>query len=216
MVARLELIGAVAITVACVSCATIGPRSQGVPASSQVQAASSYFPLTEGSWSFRRTVARESRPVAVHVTRLTCDSWRWTVEAVRRVDLRVSEDRSIHVLSEEELEEGVRVSYEPALMLLPGVMEGGRVYESQSQMIVQDLADGRERDRGDVTLSVRLVEGAVESHRRIDLSLADVQVLTRLWRTDQQVMTHQQIERTTRVAGLFTTQRVEVLRLQAP
>jgi hypothetical protein len=169
---------------------------------------------------------RKGQILASTLTEAGGGRWRFDLENTRTVYLQQT-DSGTYVEREIDVEEQVEVLYEPALQMVPDTLTPGRPQSNEVTMIVRNLADGRERDRGSCSLTCEYVgtravdtpAGEFEAHvvratRNIDLKLAKVTVEIETAYVMNEGTFVELIHRDTKALGLFSIKTEEELRRQ--
>lgn len=205
--------------------ALTGERAVSVPATPST----SLLPLTERSGAYQVTVG-DKAPREVAFRYEPGDqpgTWRSVTDDQRVAHLQITPEGAIVMTSEEEHSEGVRVSYEPALLVLPTTVESGPpITQEDIATTVTNLSNGAQRDRGVTAVTMEVVGSrpvetplgvfeavVVRKHRRMKLGMAEVDVMVHLALAPGVGVVAESIDRTTRVIGMFQTQVREESRL---
>lgn len=154
------------------------------------------------------------------------DNWRISLEGIRVTYLQQAADGAIQITREDEHSEGVWVTYDPPIVLLPARVAMDSPIEQRTHMTVYSLADGSLRDQGWCTYQVELrgrrtvntPMGLKEVYvmrtaRQIELGLADVQVVSETAYVPGVGWHSEQIDRITKPMRLFEIHQTESLRL---
>lgn len=152
--------------------------------------------------------------------------WRWVLDGIRTIYLTNNPDGAIAISREDELSEEVSVDYEPALVFLPARMAMGEPFKGVCQMTVRNLKTGSVRDRGSCNYQIELLgtraahtpartskAHVVQSQRRIELRLAQVQIKSETEFVAHRGWAAERIHRVTEVLGMFASTRTEKLTL---
>ncbi len=151
----------------------------------------------------------------------TDNTWNDVDEGMHTMVIR-EKDGAILVVREEDSDEKVRIEYDPPLELLPAKLEVGKPRETKCRMSVYDLATGNLREEGDCVHVVeylgrqkrRIAAGEVDACRtravrRMQLKLAQVEVVIEVAAVPGQGKIWSRIERDTRALGLFSVKSAE-------
>ena len=147
------------------------------------------FPLQPRRGQFVTAIDRELRTVAPFSLVRRDDRWTWSVEGLTITHIAVTGDGDYVITSEDDLIEGVRVTYDPALIMLPRELAAGQTYTSTSDLHVTDLDTGASRERGRIASRITLeglaavttAAGTFDAHlvrtdRRMNFGVAEASV----------------------------------------
>lgn len=183
------------------------------------------FPIKTGQGQIGRRIGSQARQITDYrIEPLGTNQWRWTLQGVRVVQLRIADDGGIHLLSEEEIAEAVIVEYDPPLVLVPARLTMNRPLERKTYMKVKNRTDQSLRDEGWCTYKIELVGQwsvttptgtfnafVLQTERQIDLRLAEVQVRAISSYAPGIGQVAEEIHRVTRPMRLFDVKQSEQL-----
>ncbi len=152
--------------------------------------------------------------------------WVFTYEGYQQVWLRAEADGALRIVREDDLDEEVQVTYEPALLMLPTKLEIGEAISETVTMTVRSLDGSQLRSVGTCINTVTLLgvqtvstpAGAfeaviVETRRQVQLPIArvEVQIISAFVPGRGQVA--ERVVQKVRALGLFDTEEVREERL---
>jgi hypothetical protein len=176
------------------------------------------FDVTEG--------ARKGETLTAKLEADGPNRWRYTLEDTRVAFIEVADDGSLLVSREQDMAEGVEVTYEPALVMLPPRLTTGEPVKNECAVVITDLKDGSVRDRGRCSYTSELIGPAadqpsgeppawlVRGTRSLDLNLAKADVVIDTACVPGVGTVRERVEQVTRALGLFAITKAEELRLR--
>lgn len=103
--------------------------------------------------------------------------------------------------------DGVRLTYDPPMPLLPDRLAPGNASQGQGSVKIVNLENGSTRESGSYETRVTIEDlehgFRLTERRKLDLRLANVTVITRIEYDDRNGLVDQQSEITTQMLGLF-------------
>lgn len=154
------------------------------------------------------------------------DNWRINLKDTRTTYLQQTANGAIQVTREDEHHEGVWVTYDPPMVLLPARVAMDSPIKQRTRMTVHNLTNGSRRDQGWCTYQVELLGRrtantpmglkevyVMRTTRHIELQLADVQVVSETTYLPDVGWLSERIDRVTKPMRLFEVHQTESLQL---
>lgn len=171
-----------------------------------------------------------NRPAQTHRYRLDNtegnDNWHITLQGVRATTLQQTPNGAIQITREDEHNEGVWVTYDPPMVLLPARVAMDSPIEHRTRMTVHNRTNGSLRDQGWCTYQIELLGRkttntpmglkevyVMRTTRQIELQLADVQVVSETTYLPGVGWLSERINRITKPMRLFEVHQTESLQL---
>ena len=191
--------------------------------------ATSLYPLASHAGNISIQVGNQ--PAQTHHYRLdhaneNGNNWRFTLEGIRDTYLQQTANGAIQTTREDEHNEGVWVTYDPPMILLPAKLAMNNPFEQRTHMVVHNLTDGSLREQGWCAYQIQLLgcktvetlkgrrEGFVlQTRRQIELQLAEVQVVSETIYVPGEGWLSEKINRVTKPMRLFEVRQTESLQL---
>ena len=194
-------------------------------ASGTVKAAD-LIPLKERTFKIEYNEGRmKGKTVEVTVTKGEKGQWVESAKDVRILNYG-EVDGGIGLPREEDFDEGVIVTYDPAFILMPKELVAGKPFESKTKMTVLNRGSGSKKAGGTCSYKVELVRqekiqtpaGAFDAYlirttRDISLDLASVKVTVQTWHVPGKGMVASHVKQTTAALGIFSSEKVEAWKL---
>ena len=154
------------------------------------------------------------------------DKWRINLKDTRAIYLQQTAHGAIQVTREDEHNEGVWVTYDPPMVLLPARVAMDSPIEHRTRMAVHNRTNGSLRDQGWCTYQVELLGRktantpmglkevyVMRTTRQIDLKLAEVQVVSETTYLPGVGWLSERVDRITKPMRLFEVHQTESLEL---